>query len=230
MYSSIRLLFLNNAIAFLEEIDTALDLVGLKSEGHQVEDTADFVEKLIDHKPNAIIIANGVSQDASSVQFRYDQVRLLLIEQKVFIPVWMLVQPADEAKAIKSMSEGLVDYFFTDRLSRLGPIAARLVGQDKPAFEPIDLNQIMADYLDEEKALPLNEELVFLPGADLPKVQGERGSLGQAVSSIFSGANEEMPVGTKTDVRTYLDAVKGEVCLEIKLNRAEGNIDDGIRG
>jgi CheY-like chemotaxis protein len=104
-------------------------------------------------------------------------------------------------------------------LSRIATIAARLVGGDEQAFEPVDLNQIMEAYLGgyrmsfEGQAV----DLIFLPGVDLPKVRGESGSLTEAVFSIFRDSVESAPSGTMTNARTYLQAVKGEVCLEIKL-------------
>jgi CheY-like chemotaxis protein len=174
---------------------------------------------LAKYKPNAIILTVENSPENPEPYFHYEQVQSWLAEQNLTIPIWMIVRPQDEEIAIKAMYKGLADYFFTDRLSRIATIAARLVGGDEQAFEPVDLNQIMEAYLGgyrmsfEGQAV----DLIFLPGADLPKVRGESGSLTQAVFSIFRDAVESAPSGTMTNARTYLQAVKGEVCLEIKL-------------
>jgi CheY-like chemotaxis protein len=48
-------------------------------------------------------------------------------------------------------------------------------------------------------------------------VSGEKQALSRAMFLILNEALKTAPARTKTDVRTYLDAIKGEVCLEVKL-------------
>jgi CheY-like chemotaxis protein len=60
--------------------------------------------------------------------------------------------------------------------------------------------------------------LTFLPAVDLPLIFGEPEPLTQAILSILENVAAAVPDSTKTEMRPYLDPLKGEVCLEIKLS------------
>ncbi len=231
MPTSIRALFLNDFTAHFEEIDKVLELAGIKPEGYQVKDKADFLRKLAKYNPHVILISVEVLQLESHNHFHVEQVQSWLDEQNLTIPIWLIINPEDEAIALEAMYKGLSDYFFTDRLARIGPFAADLIGYSKQAFERVDLNQLIEEYLGENQALlkGKNAKLTFLPGADLPSVLGEQRSLSQVVFSLLSETEKNTSSRIRANIRTYLHAVKSEVCLEIKLKgeiyQQENNFD-----
>jgi CheY-like chemotaxis protein len=222
MTAAIRLFLLNEFSSYREEILGGLAEAGLEPEAYQVADKTDFLEKLRVHKPHVVIIRVGAQPqpEETAFQFHYVQAHNWLVEQDLTIPIWALVNPEDEAIAIDALYKGLADYFFTDRLSRLGPVAAQLAGQEEHPLELIDLNRIVEDYLDQaEVAKDLGGiRPPFLPGAGLPGVLGDKALLTQAVFAIFKNTVATAPQKSTSSTRTYLTAVKGEVCLEIKLS------------
>jgi CheY-like chemotaxis protein len=216
--ASIRLLLLNDFSIYQEKIFGHLGRAGLNPKGYHPKNKADFIEILIEHEPDVILIAADISEETP--KFHFKQVQTWLVEQKTTTPLWMVVKPEDEEKAVEAMYDGLLDYFFTDRLSRLVPLVVRLVGRHKLTFESVALNpiveEVIAEYRPSFQAKGL--ALTFLPGVDLPVFLGASGSLVGAVSSILEKIIAAVPPTTKSDIRTYLDPVKGEVCLEIKLS------------
>lgn len=223
MADSIRFVLLNDFSLIREDVFGALENARLNPVGYQPKDKIEFLDLLSIRKPAVVIIRVGGA--IGKQDFHFEQVKLWLAEQQLDIPIWMIVNPDKEATAVSAMYEGLADYFFTDRLSRIGPAAARLAGQYAPAPELVDLNLVMEEVCKEyellfgEHALSLN----FLPAVDLPAIRGDSQLLAQAFSSILNYIIEAVPPETKTDVRPYLDAVKAEVCVEIKLS------GDGLR-
>lgn len=223
MSASIRMLLLNNFSAIQEEIFSRLKEAGLTPEGYQVKDQAAFEEKTAEHDPHLILLGG---QPDEGVLILFDQVQLWLTEQDSDIPVWMVVDPRDEALALAAAYRGMADYFFTDRLNRLVPLVARLVGLETETAELVDLNAILEAYLSDMKVRVAHGAAVsFLPGADLPKVSGEMRALSRALSSLFNQISATVPDGMRHDVRTYLDALKGEVCIEIKLTEEESPME-----
>lgn len=216
--ASIRLLLLNDFSTYQEKIFGYLAQARLYPKGYQPKTQADFLQILAEHKPDVILMAVGISEGPPD--FHFKQVQNWVAEQKAKIPLWMVINPEDEEKAVAAMYDGLGDYFFTDRLSRLVPLAVRLVGRHKQTFEPVALNPIMEATIDEyqpffhEKGL----DLTFLPGVDLPLILGEPEVLAQAILAVLGDIIAAVPSDTKSDIRSYLDPIKGEVCLEIKLS------------
>jgi len=215
---SIRFLLLNDFSPYWEEINGALRQARLNLIGYRPKDKADFLDYLVAQEPAVILIHAGGSEAAPV--YHFEQVKAWLMEQQLTVPIWMIVDPEDEATAVSAMYAGLTDYFFTDRLSRIGPMTARLVGQYNPLLEPVDLNQVMEGVCSEYQPLFDKKavEMAFLPAVDLPLVPGEPQFLAQAFLSILEKVVETVPPRTKADVRPYLDAVKAEVCVEIKLS------------
>lgn len=215
---SIRLLLLNDFSHYRENIFEGLEKAGLYPEGYQPKNKADFLEQLAGHKPDVILLADGISE--GTPYFKFGQVRSWLAEQNLTIPVWMIIDSNDEAAAVEAMYSGLADYFFSDRLSRLAPAVMRLVGRNRLAIEPVDLNGVMEGVYGESRSLfqARGLELTFLPAVDLPLVFGEPGLLAQAILFILENVIAAVPNSTRTDIRPYLDAVKEQVCLEIKLS------------
>jgi signal transduction histidine kinase len=84
----------------------------------------------------------------------------------------------------------------------------------------VDLNQLMEDVVAENQPLFQAQELplTFLPAVDLPLVLGRPDQLAQALTVILVNILEAAPAGTRTDTRLYLDAVREEACLEIRLS------------
>lgn len=216
MSASIRILLLNDFSTIRGAIFSRLMKAGLVPEGFAVEDQAEFKEKTAEHAPHLILLSDQPKAGTALVEF--EQVQLWLTEQDTDIPIWMVIDPQDEMNATDAMYQGLDDYFFSDRLNRLAPMAAHLVGLEIDTAEPVDLNHIVESYVNETKATMANGPAVFfLPGADLPKVSGEIRALSRALFSLFDQVSKTVPDSLRHDVRTYLDALRGEVCLEIKL-------------
>jgi two-component system chemotaxis response regulator CheY len=218
MSGSIRFLLLNDFSHYQEKIIGILGQAQLNPVWYQPIDKADLLDYLAVKKPAVIFLAVGISE--SEPVFHFEQVQNWLAAQQLSIPIWMIVEAKDETTAVNAMYVGLADYFFADRLTRLGPAAVKLVGLGKMMLEPVDLNEIMAGVCRE--CLPLFEakrqELTFLPAVDLPLVFGKPDLLAQALLSTLEKVIEAAPNGTKETIRPYLDAVKEEVCLEIKLS------------
>lgn len=218
MSTPIRLLLLNDFSAHWDKIVTGLGWSGLDPETYQPQNKEEFLEQLTEHDPDAILIS--IADTQSAPPFIFKEVQSWLAEREITLPIWMIIEPQDEQIAAEAMYSGLTDYFFTDRLARLNPIAVRLIGRHKPIFEPVNLNQIVEKVVGEHipsfnfRALPLT----FLPGADLPEFSGEPIAFSQAVQSLLKTVLEAVPPDTRVDIRSYLDAVKGEVCLETKLS------------
>ncbi|MFZ0545542.1 MAG: hypothetical protein WAM60_08890, partial [Candidatus Promineifilaceae bacterium] len=214
----IRLILLNEFSLYREKIIKGLEQAGLYPEWFQPENKADFLKTVAEKHPDVIVIAVGISKGRPLFQFR--QVQGWLLEQNDKLPFWMILKPEDEPIAVSAMYVGLTDYFYTDRLSRMAPAAAKLVRRTKQTLEPVALNPLLEGILEgyRPRFEARNLELTFLPGVDLPPFLGESWSLTQATSSIMENILEAAPTGTKSDARSYLDAVKGEVCLEIKLS------------
>lgn len=221
VFASIRVVLLNDFSIYREKILLGLEKAGLYPKGYQPKDKAEFLQHLADDSPNAILMASGLSEFAPF--FEFEQVQDWLAKQDLSIPIWLVIKPEDEAMAIEAMYNGLTDYFFTDRLSRLAPVAARLVGRNKMSFEPVALDQVLEDVIKEYAAIFQAKEIGFnyLPGVDLPEILGEPGAVAQAISSVLGNVVKAAPPGTKVDIRSYLDAVKGEVSLEIKMSGVE---------
>jgi DNA-binding response OmpR family regulator len=209
---------MNDFSDYRENIFEALKQTGLKPEGYQPKNKANFLKILAKYNPDVILLGIGASE--SKPDFLLNQVQDWLAEQKLDTPIWMIIEPKDESIAVNAMYQGVADYFFADRLSRIGPAAARLVGRNKQSFESVDLNRVVEAVF--EEFLPIFQarglELTFLPAVDLPLIFGRPEPLTQAILSILENVAAAVPDNTRTEMRPYLDPLKGEVCLEIKLS------------
>lgn len=223
MAGSFRFVLLNDFSLLREEVIGALEKARLNPVDYQPKDKIEFLDLLSIQKPAVVFIRTGGA--IGKQDFHFEQLNLWLAEQQVDIPIWMIVDPDNEATAVSAMYKGLSDYFFTDRLARIGPAAARLAGQYSPALEPIDLNQVMEGVCKEYEPLFVTHALTlnFLPAVDLPAIRGDSQLLARAFLSILNNVIEAVPPETNTEVRPYLDAVKAEICVEIKLS------GDGLR-
>lgn len=223
MSAAICLLLLNDFSGYGEKIFEHLGQAGLFAQGHQPKDKAGFLKDLSEYKPDVILLAAGISE--GTADFHFEQVQNWLVEQKAKTPLWMVVKPEDEDRAVAAMYEGLADYFFTDRLARLVPLAVALVGYREPSSEPVALNPIVERVVEGKQAVfeAKGLGLSFLPGVDLPSFRGEPALVGRAILAVLENIIVAAPPGTKSDIRSYLDAVKGEVCLEVKL------VGDGLQ-
>ncbi len=218
MSGSIRFLLLNDFSHYQEKIIGILGQAQLNPVWYQPIDKADLLDYLAVQKPAVILLAVGISE--SEPVFHFKQVQNWLVAQQLSIPIWMIVEAKDETTAVNAMYVGLADYFFADRLARLGPAAVKLVGLGKMLLEPVDLNEIMAGVCRECQPLfkAKSQELTFLPAVDLPLVFGKPDLLAQALLSTLENVIEAAPDSTRATIRPYLDAVKEEVCLEIRLS------------
>lgn len=213
---SFHYFLLNDSAPYRENVEGVLEQAGLVPDGYYPKDDADFLDKLADHPPAVILLIEGQINPT----FQYEKVQQWLKESQSDIPVWMIVEPDNEATAVNAMKQGLSDYFFADRLARLGLAAGRLIDYAEQPLEPVDLNQIMLSVAAENqpiykaRKLPLS----FLPAVDLPLVFGRPDQITLALTAILDNIVEAVPAGTQTDTRLYLDAVREEVCLEIRLS------------
>jgi CheY-like chemotaxis protein len=189
---------------------------GLEPEWRQADDGLPLSRMFLEQRPDVVLIAHRLSEDKP--QFLLKDVLMAAAEQGPDIPVWMFIKPQDEAEAVAMMPLGVGDYFFTDRLSRLGPMAVSLSRQRKSIFELVDLNQIVDESKTTYDSLIVSRglETTFLPGVDLPAVWGDPKLLAQVVSSLLVNAIQYTPGGGKIAIQTYLYAVRSEVCLIIK--------------
>jgi DNA-binding response OmpR family regulator len=213
---SFHYFLLNDSAPYRENIKGVLEQAGLFSDAYYPQNEADFVVLLEKQHPAVILLIEGQANPI----FRYEQVQKWLAEQHSAVPVWMIVEAEDEQTAVKAMEKGLADYFFVDRLVRLGPAVGRLIDQSQESLELVDLNQLMEDVVAENQPLFQAQELplTFLPAVDLPLVLGRPDQLAQALTVILVNILEAAPAGTRTDTRLYLDAVREEACLEIRLS------------
>ena len=93
----------------------------------------------------------------------------------------------------------------------------KLVVESQPFLEPINLNEIVEEvvenYRPRAEATDLN--LSFIPTEDLPEILGQVSALVQVVANVLANALNYTAVGN-VDVRTYSSSDGDRICLEIK--------------